>query len=315
MEKLRVWSLDAEDARDRSRQPHPQRVDRSHIELERHLEDWIADDVTLIADGLTLVGRQVSIDGGRLDLLAIDSQDRWVVIEIKPDLLYPGALTQALTYASSIARVGRDELEEKLRPGLGQFGDVNRLSDLVRRELDREGDTREVAVLLVGTGIDPGLERVNEFLGRFGVPISVVIREVVEEPVPRRTPRRRFTVEAVRQLAAEECVEPQFDRFLRIARDAGLAVQPHSTAVRIAPPAIRTRFLMFASPREGGMTISTSAAALVEFFPSISEAEARQALGPESKMEFFDGPSLDERLDRIEGFLTATLPRPDTTAA
>ena len=45
------------------------KVGRSHIQLEKQLEDWIVNDVTLIGEGLTLVGRQVSIDDGILDLL------------------------------------------------------------------------------------------------------------------------------------------------------------------------------------------------------------------------------------------------------
>ena len=117
MAKLAAWSIDG---------PHaegsvPKRVGRSHIGLERYLEDWIANDITLIAEGLTLVGRQISIDDGRLDLLAIDSQDRWVVIEIKPGVLDSGALTQALYYASSIARLGAGELYEKIEDGLDNF--------------------------------------------------------------------------------------------------------------------------------------------------------------------------------------------------
>ena len=66
----------------------------------------------------------------------------------------------------------------------------------MKQQLDGEGEEREIAVLLVGAGIHSGLERMNEFLGRFGVPISVVsfevfeldggpqllIREVVDEP-------------------------------------------------------------------------------------------------------------------------------------
>ena len=87
MAKLVVWSIDAQHGEGGSKQSgsgEPQRIGRSHIGLERHLEDWIVNDVTLIGEGLTLVGRQISIDDGRLDLLAIDSQDRWVVIEVKP---------------------------------------------------------------------------------------------------------------------------------------------------------------------------------------------------------------------------------------
>ena len=106
MMDLEVWSLDAQDGEGNMQKPEPRRVERSHIELEVHLEDWIANDPTLIAPGLTLVGRQISIHDGRLDLLAIDAQDRWVVIEIKPGRLDAGALGQALYYASSLAHLG-----------------------------------------------------------------------------------------------------------------------------------------------------------------------------------------------------------------
>ena len=38
---------------------------------------WIAADAKLIGGELTIVGQQVRIDDGRLDLLAIDARDRW----------------------------------------------------------------------------------------------------------------------------------------------------------------------------------------------------------------------------------------------
>ena len=58
----------------------------------RHLEAWIAADAKLIGGGLTIVGQQVRIDDGRLDLLAIDARDRWVVIELKAGRLDSGML-------------------------------------------------------------------------------------------------------------------------------------------------------------------------------------------------------------------------------
>lgn len=110
MAELAAWSIDAQHGEGDSQPSAPQRVGRSYIGLERHLEDWIVNDVTLIGEGYTLVGRQVSIDDRRLDLLAIDSQDRWVVIEVKPGRIDSGALEQALYYASSLACLDEDEL-------------------------------------------------------------------------------------------------------------------------------------------------------------------------------------------------------------
>ena len=150
MAKLAAWSIHGQHAEGASERSAPKRVGRSHIGLESHLENWIANDVTLIAEGLTLVGRQVSIDDGRLDLLAIDSQDRWVVIEIKPGVLDSGALAQALNYAASIARLSADELCDKLEPCLKDFGDPERLSARVKQQLAGEEEGREIAVLLVG---------------------------------------------------------------------------------------------------------------------------------------------------------------------
>ena len=217
MAKLAAWSIDAQHGEGGSPQSAPRKVGRSHIGLERHLEDWIVNDVALIAEGLTLIGRQVPIDRGRLDLLAIDSRDRWIVIEIKPGVLDSGALAQALDYASSLARVDADELYGKLEPRLSEFGDAARLAASVRQQLAGEEAGREIAVLLVDAGIHSGLDRMNEFLGRFGVPISVVsfevfeldggsqllIREVVDEPTKALLSRRKLTVDAIRQWAVD----------------------------------------------------------------------------------------------------------------
>ena len=70
MAHLGMWTVDG---------AAPRRVGRSGVGLESSLEDWIANDSSLLSDGLTIVGRQVYFEGGPLDLLAIDWQDRWVV--------------------------------------------------------------------------------------------------------------------------------------------------------------------------------------------------------------------------------------------
>ena len=329
MAKLTAWSIEGQLAEGASQQLEPKRIGRSHIGLERHLEDWIANDVTLIAEGLTLVGRQISIDDERLDLLAIDSQDRWVVIEIKPGVLDSGALAQALYYASSIARLDADELYGKLEPCLSDFGDAERLSASVKQQLAGEEEGREIAVLLVGAGIHSGLERMNEFLGRFGVPISIVsfevfeldggpqllIREVVDEPAKPAPPRRRLTVEAIRRWAVDAGVGRQFDRFVNMAQAAGLAVQPQRASVRIAPLTNRTRFLITAQPRAGGsggeLGIWVGPKQFAEFFPHVNEEDAIDALGRYDDGAFLAGEALDKRLDRIEQFLTDKVQQPD----
>ena len=325
MANLAVWRVDApqrgEAGKGGRTQLRPQSVERSHIDLEKHLEDWIEADATLIAEGLTIVGRQIRIDDGRLDLLAIDAQDRWVVIEIKAETLDAGALNQALYYAASLARLSIDDLQEKLESSLREADDAAKLSARVKQLLEGEGEQRDIAVWLVGVGISPGLERMKEFLGRFGVPISIVsfqvfaldsgpkllIREVIEEPTDESArPRRQYTVEAIRQQAVDAGVVAQFDRFVKMSEDAGLAVQPQRTSVRIAPPGNRTRFLMYANPSDGSIGIEVGPKQFAEFF-NVSEDEATEALGPYGAGEFLAGEALNERLDQIETFLTEKL--------
>src|SRR5436190_15122418 len=72
--------------------------------LNRSLEDWIARDPSLVVEGLKVVGKQITLEGGRLDLLGVDPQGLWTVVEIKRGLLYRDTVAQALDYASSVAR-------------------------------------------------------------------------------------------------------------------------------------------------------------------------------------------------------------------
>ena len=328
MAKLAAWTIDRQRDEDTERQSGPRKVERSHIGLEKHLEDWIANDVTLIGEGLTLVGRQVRIDDGILDLLAIDTQDRWVVIEIKSGTLNSGALTQALYYASSIACLDGADLKAKLEPCLGDFGDAVQLSERLNRQLAGEEEEREIAVLLVGAGIHPGLERMNEFLGRYGVPIGVVsfevfelddgeqllIREVVDEATRPSSPPRRFTLGAVRQRAVDAGVSEQFDRFVKIAEAAGFPVQPHPLSVNIVPAANRRRMLIYACPvasEDGGqLYFEVSRKCFTEFFPDMDEKEADDALSGLDNVHL-SGGQLDAALDRIERFLTEKVQLPD----
>lgn len=80
----------------------PERVSHSTIPLERDLEDWIEADPDLVLEGLVIVGRQVAVTGGRIDLLGIDPAGRWVVLELKPGSLDSGAVSQALYYVANL---------------------------------------------------------------------------------------------------------------------------------------------------------------------------------------------------------------------
>ena len=137
----------------------------------------------------------------------------------------------------------------------------------------------------------------------------------VSAPEPP-APRRKLTVEAIRRRAVDAEVGGQFDRFVEMAEKAGLAVQPQRASVRIAPPANRTRFLMYARPDfgdDGGtLHIGVGPKQFVEFFPDLDEQEVIDALAlAGSDWERVGGADLNELLDRIERFLKDKFPQPD----
>lgn len=329
MSKLAVWSITERVGENGAETAEPKRVGRSTVGLEKYLEDWIVKDVSLIGEGLTLVGRQVSIHDGRLDLLAIDSSDRWVVIEVKPDTIGYGALTQALYYASSLAYLSPDELLAKLRGKnrLAEFGDPKELFRKLRQHVENEGERRDIALMVVGAGISAGLQRTNEFLGGFGIPIEIVsfevfrpengpkllVREVIEEPDEPPPPKGKLTVEAIRNRADETGVIKQFDRFVRMSREAGLAVQPQRASIRIAPPQKRTRFLMYARPwtdaNSVGLWIAVGGGQFVEFFSEKIDEQQADAITCDDY--FAKGTALDQRLNEIEAFLNDHFPNTD----
>ena len=77
------------------------------------------------------------------------------------------------------------------------------------------------------------------------------IKERTEPPPPPR----ELTVEAIRQRAVDAGVAAQFDRFVRMSENAGLAVQPQRVSVRIVPQAGRKRYLTYASPEGEGLVL------------------------------------------------------------
>ena len=69
------------------------------IQGEAALEKWLAHNLQRLEDGLTLQRRQYETeDAGRIDILARDKHDGYVVIELKRDKASDSALGQILRY-------------------------------------------------------------------------------------------------------------------------------------------------------------------------------------------------------------------------
>jgi Holliday junction resolvase-like predicted endonuclease len=298
-------------------------LERAGPRFESDLEGWVERDSSLLGDGLTIVGRQIRLHSGPLDLLAIDAQGRWVVIELKRERLRRHVLAQALDYATSIKAMDVAELRTALEPYLAQRGDPDLESLIDETISSEEPGVREVAIILAGLRADDQLERMSEFLAGHGVPVSILIlsgfetadgslllvREVGEEGPAAAANAVTSTrdVESIIRRADEFGVGKQFRRFLDMVNTAGLYARPYTRAVMAAPQENRTRLLLVAKPLPGGrMALSHNPDGFAEWFPIVTVKEVEDALGPHRKRgeRRFEGSDLDLELDRLSGFLS-----------
>ena len=137
----------------------PCKLNNAVIQIEKNLEDWIESNPSLLRSDLVIVGRQVYFDAGPADLLAIDSQGRWVVIEIKRGKVDRKALAQAIDYASCLETLPPDELKSKTNNYLKS---KNTTIEALLKECDSEDsikqDDRSIEIMLVGSGKMSGLD-------------------------------------------------------------------------------------------------------------------------------------------------------------
>lgn len=135
----------------------PQRLEPVVIvDTERQLEEWAEADPTLLGDGYVVVGRQVQFDGGPADLVVIDPQGRWVIVEIKRASNDRQDLAQALDYAASLRVEDAQTLRARLVSRLSGKPYAEDAIAQIDAALADEGDgPREVAIMLVGVGLHP----------------------------------------------------------------------------------------------------------------------------------------------------------------
>ena len=150
------------------------------MDFEQDLQEIIAADLSIVADGLMLVGREVATPGGRIDLLAIDAEGTLVVIELKRDKTPRGVVAQTLDYASSICEMGLEEINSVFANYQRRFSTVTSPRTIGDALQEKFGDTPELntshRLIIVAEQPDPSTERIVGYLReKHGVDINVVL--------------------------------------------------------------------------------------------------------------------------------------------
>lgn len=289
--QIGIWSVGG---------PLPVRVRRGRLALEVDLESWADAQPSILAEGLQVVARQLNVEAGRVDLLCLDAKARWVIVEFKRDRLYRETIVQAIDYAACVQAMAPDGLRSAIASGTKRLTNPDSVLDSVDYQIRSEGDERDVSIIVVGTGVDPGMERVVKYLDNFRIPIRVVTFDVFEVPdgtqllvrevlddeglptdtEPLRKPAIARTIEDIDGDAEREGVGGAFRRIVAAAEEAGIYCRPYKHSVMLTPASHKNRYLMLLQPREGqGLLMHYGPDAFAEFFPEVTAQEVEDAIG------------------------------------
>ncbi len=161
MDEISIWRCDSMGNLVEKFQPANQ------MNSEESLENLLEQNPEMLVPGLTLIGRQMTIDGiYDLDLIGLNRQDKLVVFELKRGILTRQAVAQILDYCSWIDSRNEDQLLEFLSSGhaideADDFGTWYR--NLRSKELDCSV-LRPTRMVLVGLGVDERAKRMVEYM-------------------------------------------------------------------------------------------------------------------------------------------------------
>ncbi len=287
----------------------PQRYMPDVLQYEKYLEDWIERDPTLISAEMQIVGRQVSLDTGFLDLLAIDNLGRWAVIELKKRDVRRDTVAQAFDYAGCLAEMSSNELKslviqclEKRSLKLQPFLKGLALDDSIF-------DHPEILIYVVGTSRDINLDRMLKHTTFQGKPIQVVTFDVYKnsdgehvllrqltESQPTSSPpvssstspskkvsqdEKPITQDAkltrLLDVAKKNGIGREFKKVYDLATKFGLYPKTYKWSIMYAPPQNKNRVLICAwvNPKDGLFDVYINTDAFAEFY-AISQRKARQ---------------------------------------
>ena len=144
------------------------------METEEMLEDILTANPNMLLSGLKLVGRQVPVGTGQVDLLGIDEEGRLVVFELKRAKLTREAVAQVLDYGTYLETLSDTDLGDLIASGSGVRG-IKRIEDFEEWYASEAGsDLRPIRMVLVGLGIDSSAHRIVAYLAEKGIDISLL---------------------------------------------------------------------------------------------------------------------------------------------
>lgn len=178
MEELKIWSID-----NNSSEKVTALDTAAQTESEGLLEDILARNPEMLADGLELVGRQTRTTGGPLDLLGVEPDGRLSVFELKRGTLSREAVAQVIDYASDLEDMDTESLYRHITEQSGNLGiqNIGDFEEWYRENYADDASLTPLRMVLVGLGVDGPTERMVNYLVRSGVDITLLTFHCFEQ--------------------------------------------------------------------------------------------------------------------------------------
>ena len=220
---------------------------------EEQIESAVESAPELLGIDVLVVGRQTQTPSGPLDLLALDSDGRLVIIENKRDRTPREVLAQAIDYAAWASTLTFAEVALSYANYRRRFGDEE--ADLAETYEERFGEELDAIaeaprMIVVASRLDDSTERMIDFLAdSFGVPVNAVLFQPFEGGLIGRTWLRpdELGTRAVRRrsastTASREEAQKFWDAWLAVGRPAlpdigcSQTTSSNSTSTTAFPP-------------------------------------------------------------------------------
>jgi len=190
-DQIRLWEISKDQLNE---------ITQSKLDLESRLETWLDNDISILADDLLVIGRQVITDyGGKLDLLCIDRNGDLVIVELKKDKTAREVIAQALDYASWV----KDLSNERVREIANAYLLTKNGSNLENAFCDKFSSefpdilNAQHNIIIVAAQIDSSSERIIKYLSEtYGVRINVATFQYFCDSSGRELVAKKFLMEA-----------------------------------------------------------------------------------------------------------------------
>lgn len=186
---IRIWEIqNGTDLRE---------ISQSKLDLEEKIEKWLESDISVLADDLIVIGRQVKTDfGGYIDLLCLDHGGDVVIIELKKERTPREITSQALDYASWVKDLSNERITEI---AAGYFGGQEQFEDQFNRSFGEplpEILNEQHKMLIVAAEVDSDSERIINYLSdSYGVSINAASFQYFQDSDGRELLARVFLIQ------------------------------------------------------------------------------------------------------------------------